>query len=115
MNLLRRALIGLAILGIALGLGFVAGLAVIVVLNAVLPPFRPEDDETLRELIPAALAYLTMAGTAGLVIFTAWRRWCSRSTVPPLGGKRGMEIRAAIGTAIASSSPAFVGVLVLLV
>jgi ABC-type Fe3+-siderophore transport system permease subunit len=81
MNALRRSLIGLAVLGIALGLGFVAALAVILVMNAVLPAFRPEDDETLRELIPAAIAYATMAGTTCFVVFVAWRRLRSRSTV----------------------------------
>ena len=79
MKLLQRALIGVAIVGLALGLGIAAGFAVIIVLNAVLPPFRPEDDETLRELIPATLAYATMAGTAGLVVVLAWRRLRPRS------------------------------------
>jgi ABC-type Fe3+-siderophore transport system permease subunit len=86
MKVLREALLGLAVLGIALGLGLAAGLAVILVMNAVLPAFRPEDDETLRELIPAGLAYATMAGTAGLVVFIAWRRLRSRSTVEPSNG-----------------------------
>jgi hypothetical protein len=81
MKVLLRSLIGLAILGVAIGLGFLAALAVILVMNAVLPAFRPEDDETLRELIPAAIAYATWAGTAGLLVFVAWRRLRSRSTV----------------------------------
>ena len=74
MKALRRALIGLAVLAVALGLGFVAGMAVMLVMNAALPAFRPQDDETLREFIPVTLAYATMAGTAGLVVVVAWRR-----------------------------------------
>ena len=79
MQVLRRTFIGLVVLGTALGLGFVAALAAILVMNALLPPFRPEDDETLREFIPAALAYATMAGTAGLVVILIWRRLRSHS------------------------------------
>jgi hypothetical protein len=79
MKALHRAVLGLAVLGIALGLGLVAGLLVIAVINAVLPPFRAEDDETLREFVPAALAYATMAGTAAVVVLVAWRRPRSRS------------------------------------
>lgn len=70
----------MVIIGIALGLGFAAGVAVILVMNAVLPPFRPEDDETLPEFIPAAIAYATMAATALLVVLVAWRRLRSTST-----------------------------------
>jgi ABC-type Fe3+-siderophore transport system permease subunit len=73
-NEMQRFLIGVAILGIAVGLGFAAGAAVIMFFNAVLPPFRPEDDETLREFIPVALAYATMAATVGFVLLVAWRR-----------------------------------------
>lgn len=84
MKAVRHVLIGLSVLTIALGVGLVAGLAVIFATNELLPPFRPEDDETLRELIPAALAYATMAGTAGLVVVLAGRRLRSRSPTPHL-------------------------------
>ena len=73
MKPLRKALVVLAIVGIALGLGVAAGLGALLVTNAMLPAFRLEDDETLRELIPAAVAYATMAGTTCLVVFVAWR------------------------------------------
>ena len=79
MKAVRHVLLGLSVLAIALGFGLVAGFAAIFATNAFLPPFRPEDDETLRELLPAALAYATMAGTAGLVVVLAGRRLRSRS------------------------------------
>lgn len=75
MKTLSLCLIGLLALAIAVGIGFVAALVLVLALSAILPPFRPEDDETLRELIPAGLAYATWAGTTALVLFAAWRRF----------------------------------------
>jgi hypothetical protein len=51
---------------------------VILLLNVFLPPFRPEDDETLRELVPAALAYGTWAVSATVLSIVAWRRLLAR-------------------------------------
>lgn len=76
-----RALLGLLVLACALGIGFLAACAVLLVLNAFLPQFVREDDDTLREFIPVALAYATMAGTTMLVLFAAWRRFRSRPVV----------------------------------
>jgi hypothetical protein len=58
--------------------GLVAGWAVVfepldLILYAVLPPFRPEDDDTLREFGPAALAYLVWAATTVVVVLAGWR------------------------------------------
>lgn len=75
MKTLSRLLFGFGVLAIALGIGFVAGMGVIAVSDLVLPPFRLEDDDSPRELIPVALAYLTTAGTAVLIIVIARRRF----------------------------------------
>lgn len=77
---MRRIGLGLAVVAFALGVGFVAGVAVLLVLNTVLPPFRPEDDDTLREFVPVVLAYATMASTAVLAVVVAWRRIRRRVT-----------------------------------
>lgn len=81
MNTLSRFLLGSVVLAVALGVGFLAAAAVVLALNAMLPPFRPEDNNTLREFIPVALAYAAMAGTTLLVLFVAWRRLRSRAWV----------------------------------
>lgn len=78
MKTLSLFLAGLLAVAIAVGIGFVAALVFVLAMNAILPPFRPEDDETLRELIPAGLAYATWAGTTAFVLFAAWRRFRSR-------------------------------------
>jgi hypothetical protein len=81
MNNVSRSLPGLVMLAVALGIGFAAGAAVLLAVNALLPPFRREDDDTLREFVPVVLAYATMAGTTALVIVFGWRRRRSRPTV----------------------------------
>jgi hypothetical protein len=73
-----KVLIGAALTAVAVGLGFLAGISVILLLNVFLPPFRPEDDETLRELVPAALAYGTWAVSATVLSIVAWRRLLAR-------------------------------------
>lgn len=98
-----KVVLGIALIGAAMGAGFAAGMGAIALLSAVLPPFRPEDDETLRELVPAALAYGAWAATTLLVIVLGWRRLRSRKwrqksprSPPPagLGVDRVLAIRA---------------------
>lgn len=68
------------LIGLVLGLGAAAlvGLA----LNAVLPPFRPEDGDTDREFVPVALMYVTWALVTIIVSILAWRH-LGRSQDPP--------------------------------
>jgi hypothetical protein len=61
------------LVAVALVVGFGAGLAVIRVVGAVLP-FQPSDDDTLREFIPVALAYLAWGATSLIIIVLGWRR-----------------------------------------
>jgi hypothetical protein len=70
----RRAILLLGLLALAVFMGFCVGWGVLLALNAVLPPFRPEDDDTLRERIPVALTYLTWAATTLVVLVVGWRR-----------------------------------------
>ena len=43
-------------------------------LQAILPPFRyPADDDTLRELVPVAIAYATWSLTSLVGAILAWR------------------------------------------
>ena len=58
---------------VGFGLAWVALFA----LNAVLPPFRREDDGTLREFVPAAIAYVTWGLTSVVGAVLAWR-WARR-------------------------------------
>lgn len=74
MTKLSRALLGLVVLALAVMIGFMAAWAFLVAMNAVLPPFREEDDDTLREFIPVAIAYAIWAATTVLVLAVAWRR-----------------------------------------
>jgi hypothetical protein len=54
---LRHLLVGGAMLAVAIVAGFVAAACVIVLTNALLPPFRPDmDDDTGRNFLPVALA-----------------------------------------------------------
>ena len=75
MKTLSRSLLGLFAVAFAVGIGFLAGWVVLLALNAILPPFRREDGDTLREFVPVAIAYATMAGTTALILFAAWRRF----------------------------------------
>lgn len=74
MNALGRVLVLAAGMGVAALVGFAAAVAVLFVENALLPPFRREDGDTLREFIPVAIAYGTWAVTTLLVIVFGWRR-----------------------------------------
>ena len=51
-------------------------MAVVGILNAVLPPFQLTDDDTLRERIPVALAYPTWWATTLVIVVLGWRWLC---------------------------------------
>lgn len=53
-------------------------MAVIGISNAILPPFQMADDDTLRERIPVALAYLAWGVTTLVVMLLGWR-WLRRT------------------------------------
>lgn len=73
--MLVKAIALLAIAATAVILGFAAGIAVIAIANSVLPPFREDvDDDTIREFVPVALAYLAWVATSAVVILVGWRR-----------------------------------------
>ncbi len=57
-------------------LGYLAALAVIEIARVILPPFQPDDDDTLREFVPVVLAYATWLVTslAVAVVAARWRR-----------------------------------------
>lgn len=74
----RSALLAVGLLALALFVGFCVGWGLLLVLNAILPPFRPEDDDTLREFIPVALTYGTWAVTTLILVMAGWRRIRSR-------------------------------------
>ncbi len=63
------AALTLAGLIVAFGVGF----GVNVVVNAMLPPFRFEDGDTMREFGPVALGYGSTAVTAFAGAWLAWR------------------------------------------
>jgi hypothetical protein len=74
MRLVGTALMALGLLAVAVAAGFFVAIATTITFNALLPPFRPEDDETLRELVPAALTYLAWGVTVVVVFLFGWRR-----------------------------------------
>jgi hypothetical protein len=61
---------------LAAAAGYLAALAVIEIARAILPPFQPDDDDTLREFVPVALAYATwlLTSLAVVVVAATWRR-----------------------------------------
>lgn len=61
----------------AVVVGFAMAWGALFALNAVLPPFRREDGDTLREFVPAAIAYATWALTSVVGAALAWR-WVRR-------------------------------------
>jgi hypothetical protein len=71
---LKRLLAGSALIAVALVVGFCAAWGFFVTVNAVLPPFRPEDDDTLREFIPVVLTYGTWVLTS-LIVVVLGMRW----------------------------------------
>jgi hypothetical protein len=73
MTLARAArLIALLTVAVVVGLGM--GAAVLLGISAVLPPFRREDGDTLREFIPVALAYAAWGTTTLVILLAGWRR-----------------------------------------
>lgn len=52
-------------------------MALVGILNAVLPPFQLADDDTLRERITVALAYPTWWSTTLVIVVLGWR-WLHR-------------------------------------
>jgi MFS superfamily sulfate permease-like transporter len=73
MSLRTTALVA-GLIPLSIFLGFVTGMGLIEILNAVLPPFQPSDDDTMREFVPAALAYLIWGATTLVTLILAWRR-----------------------------------------
>jgi hypothetical protein len=78
----KNLLLGLALIPVAVGLGFAAAYAVILALNWMLPPFQIEDDDTLRDYGPVALAYVAWVVTTLVTLVVGWRR-LRRSPLPP--------------------------------
>jgi hypothetical protein len=75
---IRAAAIWLVLSGLAFGLGLALGLAFLGIANGLLPAFRPEDDDTMREFFPVALAYAVWAATTLAGSIVAWRLVRSR-------------------------------------
>ena len=66
-----------ALTALAVVVGFGLAWVALFALSAVLPPFRREDDGTLREFVPAAVAYATWGLTSLVGATLAWR-WVRR-------------------------------------
>jgi hypothetical protein len=71
---MRRLLAGTALVAAALFVGFGMAWGFLVTVNSLLPPFRPEDDDTLREFIPVVLTY-GIWGLTTLVVLVLGGRW----------------------------------------
>ncbi len=71
---LDRAARLIALLTVAVFVGLGMGVAVLLWVSAVLPPFRREDGDTLREFVPVALAYSAWGTTTLVVLLVGWRR-----------------------------------------
>ena len=71
---IRWVLLVGSVLLLAVVAGFVAAVAVLAVSQALLPPFRPEDDDTLRDYGPAAVAYLAWGAGSLFTFLLGWRR-----------------------------------------
>jgi hypothetical protein len=69
----RTLILWVALTAAAVVVGFGLSWVALFAVNAVLPPFRPEDDDTLREFVPAALAYGTWGITSLVGAVLAWR------------------------------------------
>ncbi|MEP7379404.1 MAG: hypothetical protein ABI725_07590 [Chloroflexota bacterium] len=80
---MKHLLVSLLLIPTAFAVGFVLAWVVLFGLNALLPPFRPEDDDTWREIGPVALAYETWAATTLTGIILAWRRERQARRTPP--------------------------------
>jgi hypothetical protein len=64
--------------GTAIAIGFGLAWVALFAVNAMLPPFRfPEDDDSLRDYGPAAVAYATWVVSSVVGTVLAWR-WVRR-------------------------------------
>jgi hypothetical protein len=71
---MRTVALVIALLVVAVGAGLAAGAVALMASSAVLPPFGPEDGDTVREFVPVALAYLTWGGTTLALVLLGVRR-----------------------------------------
>ncbi|MGI8872305.1 MAG: hypothetical protein ACR2KI_06880 [Candidatus Limnocylindria bacterium] len=72
-TIVKRIAIFLLIAGAGMGIGFALAYGVIQLWGAVQGPFQPQWDDSWRERVPVALAYLLLgAGTLG-GLAVAWR------------------------------------------
>jgi hypothetical protein len=69
----KKAILTAALAAAAIVIGFGAAASLTVIVNAIWPFNYPQDDDTLRERLPVALAYFTWAGTALIVFVLGWR------------------------------------------
>jgi hypothetical protein len=76
---MKRLALWVAWTAVAVVVGFGLALVVLLAVNAALPPFRPEDDETMREFVPAVLTYGTWMIVSVIGSFAAWRRVRAKS------------------------------------
>jgi len=80
---LKHLLVSLLLIPVGFAVGFVLAWVVLIGVSAFLPPFRPEDDDTWREIGPVSLAYLTWAATTLAGVVLALRReWRARRAHP---------------------------------
>jgi hypothetical protein len=88
----RRWAVRAGLVAVSLPLGFVAGYVVLTFMSAVLPPFRAQDDDTLRERIPVLFAYVIWALTSLAVFVAGWhrsgRRWSAVQVLEQAAGSR---------------------------
>lgn len=73
-----RVIIVAALVGVAIVVGFGAGMLVIASLDLVLPPHRLEDGDTAAEFLSVGTAYLTWAVTSVSVVILGLGRLRSR-------------------------------------
>jgi hypothetical protein len=71
---LRTVAISAVVVSVAIVVGFLAGMAVITVLGVIVPFREDVDDDTMREVVPVALAYLTWTVTTIAIATLALRR-----------------------------------------
>ena len=74
---MRRIAVWLLLVGAAVVVGLGLSFAVMFVLAAILPPFRPEDDDTMRDYGPVLIAYAVWGITSISGAVLAWR-WLDR-------------------------------------
>ena len=70
---MRAFILWVALTAGAVVLGFGLAWLALFALSAILPPFRREDGDTLREFIPAAIAYTTWGLPSAVGGVLAWR------------------------------------------